>query len=97
MLGFAMRAGKVVIGTDLVIGAIKAKGKGKAELVLISRGASEGTKNKISFKAEFYKVKALVIDLSPEELGSTLGKQSAPVCCAITDDNFAREIVKALS
>ena len=96
MLGFAMRAGKVVVGTDLVIGAVKAKGKSKAELVLISEGASEGTKNKIRFKAEFYRVKALIIDLTPEEMGQTLGKESAPVCLAVTDCNFAKEIVKAL-
>ena len=97
MLGFAMRAGKVVVGTDLVIGTMRAGGKGKARLVLISDGASESTKKKIGFKAEFYKVNTIEIPLSPEQLGLTLGKQSAPVCCAITDDNFAVEITKALA
>ena len=95
MLGFAMRAGKVVIGTDLVIGAIRAKGNGKARLVLISKGASEQTRNKISFKCEYYKVQAILVDLTPDELGQTLGKKSSPVTAAIIDDNFAREISAA--
>ena len=97
MLGFAMRAGKVVLGTDLVIGAIRAKGKGKARLLLISESASEGTRKKLCFKAEFYGVKTCFIDLSPDELGQTLGKKSSPVCLAIIDDNFAEEITKALA
>ena len=97
MLGFAMRAGKIVLGTDLVIGAIRAKGKGKARLVLISDEASAGTKKKISFKAEFYGVKALEIAVTPDELGRTLGKESSPVAIAIIDDNFAEEITKSLA
>ena len=97
MLGFAMRAGKVVLGTDLVIGAIRAKGKGKARLVLISKSASEQTKKKIGFKAEFYNVKTLLIDLTPDELGHTLGKESAPVTAAIIDENFAEQIAKSIA
>lgn len=97
MLGFAMRAGKVVLGTDLVIGAIRAKGRTKARLVLICENASEQTKKKISFKAEFYNVKVRQIDLTPDELGQTLGKISSPVCCAIIDDSFAEEISKAIA
>ena len=97
MLGFAMRAGKVVVGTDLVIGAIRAKGKNRAQLVLICKEASENTKNKLSYKSEFYKINALQIDLSPEELGQRLGKKSSIVCCAITDGGFAEEITKSLA
>ena len=97
MLGFAMRAGKVVIGTDLVIGAIRAKGKGRARLVLISKHASEQTKKKIGFKAEYYKVRTAEIDLTPDELGNTLGKESSPVTAAILDDGFAEERVKSLA
>ena len=97
MLGFAMRAGKVVTGTDLVIGAIRAKGKGMARLVLISKGASEQTRNKISFKCEYYSVPSLLVDLTPDELGQTLGKKSSPVTAAIIDDSFAKEIAKSLA
>ena len=97
MLGFAMRAGKVVLGTDLVIGAIRANGKGKARLLLVCKDASEQTKKKLCFKAEFYEVKTLTIDLTSDELGQTLGKKGSPVCCAIIDDNFADEIAKALA
>ena len=45
MLGFAMRAGKLIIGTDLVCSAMSSKKAPK--LVVVSEGASDGTKKKI--------------------------------------------------
>ena len=56
MLGFAMRAGRVTVGTDAVCTAMAKSGKDRAKLVLISSSASDGTKKKISTKAEFYGV-----------------------------------------
>ena len=47
MLGFAMRAGRVLLGCDIVISAMQNK---KASLVIVSDSASEGTKKKIKFK-----------------------------------------------
>ena len=92
MLGFAMRAGRVLLGTDIVISAMQ---KGKARLIIISEGASEGTKKKIRFKAEFYSVPVIYTTLTAEELGDKLGKSYAPVVLCVTDDGFAREILKA--
>jgi ribosomal protein L30E len=97
MLGFAMRAGKVAIGTDLVITAMRAKGKNGARVVLVANDASEGTKNKLRYKAEFYKIPFYVVDAGQDELGGALGKSFSPVALAILDDRFAEEIVKAMS
>ena len=96
MLGFAMRAGKVVIGTDLVCTSMASKGKSHARLVLLAKTASEGTKKKITFKSEFYGVETRIIDMEGSELGRLLGKLYAPAVVAITDDRFAVEIRKAL-
>ena len=96
MLGFAMRAGKVIFGTDLVCGAMGSRGKDRARLVLISSTASEGTKKKLLHKAEFYGVEALQINIDSDELGRILGKLYAPATVAIIDDRFAEEIRRSL-
>jgi len=92
MLGFAMRAGKVIIGTELVCSALASSGKDRARLVLISSTASEGTKKKLLHKAEFYGVEAITINIDQDELGRLLGKLYAPAAVAIIDDRFAEEI-----
>ena len=97
MLGFAMRAGKVVIGTELVCTSMSARGKNRARIVLISSTASEGTKKKVGFKGEFYGVETRIIDIDGDELGRLLGKLYAPAAVAITDDRFAEEIRLALN
>ena len=94
MLGLAMKAGKVVIGTEQVIAFLQKK---KLHLVLISGNASEGTKKKISFKCEFYKTHNLELTVNTDELGRLLGKTYAPAVVGITDENFANTIIKLLS
>lgn len=92
MLGFAMRAGKVILGTELVLSSISSRGKSRARLVLIASDASEGTKNKILRKAEYYGVEAWTVNIDASELGQLLGKLYAPAGLAIIDDRFAEEI-----
>ena len=95
MLGFAMRAGKVIFGTDTVCSAMAGRGKDRARLVLVSSTASEGTKKKLLQKAEFYGVDALQINIDSDELGRLLGKLYTPATVAIIDDRFAEEIKRA--
>ena len=96
MLGFAMRAGKVIIGTEPVCSAMAKRGKDRPQLVLIAYTASEGTKKKLLTKAEFYGVDALTINIDSSELGRLLGKLYAPATVAIADDRFAEEIRRAI-
>ena len=97
MLGFAMRAGKVICGTDPVCKALAKHGKDKPRLMLIACTASEGTKKKLLHKAEFYGVDAIEINIDQSELGRLLGKLYAPATVAIVDDRFAEEISRAIS
>ena len=92
MLGFAMRAGKVIIGTELICSALAKGGKDRPRLVLIAHTASEGTKKKLLCKAEFYGVEAVTINIDSDELGRLLGKLYSPAAVAIIDDRFADEI-----
>ena len=93
MLGLAMKAGKVVIGTEQVIAFLQKK---KLKLVLVSGNASDGTKKKIGFKCEFYKIPALELTTSTDELGRLLGKTYAPAVVGITDENFSNTITNLL-
>jgi len=94
MLGFAMRAGKLIIGTESVC---RAMAKGLPKLVLVSSAASEGTKKKVTVKCEFYGIPHKELPLEAERLGALLGKAYAPMAIAVTDLGFSVEITKALS
>ena len=91
MLGFAMRAGKIIVGTELVC---KAMPSGRVKLVVISDGASDSTKKKLTVKSDFYGIGSVVADIDTEELARIIGKESAAAAVAVTDDGFAREILK---
>ena len=93
MLGLAMKAGKVVIGTEQVIAFLK---KERLKLVLLSGTASEGTKKKIGFKCEFYKTRVYEVAVDADELGRLLGKTYSPAAVGITDENFSNVIAKHL-
>ena len=93
MLGLAMKAGKVVIGTEQVIAFLQKK---KLKLVLLSGGSSDGTKKKISSKCEYYNVPIFELPIDTDELGSLLGKTYTPAVVGITDENFSRAISKLI-
>ena len=92
MLGFAMRAGKLILGTDLVCRAMPS---GKVKLCVIASGASAPTKKKLTTKSEFYSIPKVFIEKTPEALGALLGKSHPTAAVAVTDAGFASEIIKA--
>lgn len=92
MIGFARRAGKTVIGTELVCRAMP---KGEVKLVVISSTASDSTKKKLTVKSAFYGISWVLIEIDTERLGALVGKGGAVAAVAITDQMFADEVVKA--
>ena len=94
MLGFATRAGKIIVGTDLVCRAMPS---GKVKLVFISGEASDSTKKKLTVKSEFYGIKSLIADIDTEELGRIVGKSSATATVAVTEKMFSEQILKLFS
>lgn len=97
MLGFAMRAGKLLLGTDIVCRAMPKRGTGRILLVAVSCTASLPTKKKLFTKSEFYGIKAIEIPLSVDEIGRVLGKSHPTAAVGVTDSAFAEEILKAAS
>ena len=93
MLGMSRRAGKTVIGADLV--AAKMRGKCKPDLVLVSAAASENTRERMIAKCAYYGVTCAVIDVGGEELSRRLGKTGFTAVVAVTDPGLAKEIANA--
>lgn len=91
MLGLAMKAGKVVSGEFATDKSVKS---GKAWLAIVSEDASDNTKKMFSNMCEFYKVPKIFFG-TKEELGHAIGKAMRS-SLAITDENFAKSIVKYL-
>ena len=77
MLGIAMRAGALTMGTDGVLTAIAA---GKAALVLLDDGASENTKKKFRDSCAFYGVE--LFETAADRLGFAIGKPGR-MCAAV--------------
>lgn len=94
MLGFAMRAGKILIGTDIVCRAM-AKERGAPSLVLVCSDASEGTRKKVFVKSAFYGIVCISLPLCAETLGALLGKTYNPATIAVCDPGFAAQIEAA--
>lgn len=91
MLGLAMKAGKAVSGEFATEKSVK---DGSARLVLVSEDASDNTKKLFSNKCAHYEVPGYVFG-TKEGLGHTLGK-SERSSLAITDENFAKSVIKHL-
>ena len=92
MIGLAMRAGKLVIGTDMICRALPGGG---AALVVLSNTASDGTRKKLSHKCEFYEIELIEVNIDTEELGRLLGKTYTPAAVAVCDSGIAEQIKKA--
>lgn len=93
MLGFAMRAGKLVLGTEQVCLAMAASSRKKRPtLILIASGTSPATYKKIAVKAQFYGIDCRPLPIQLSELGRLLGKTYAPAVVAVVDDGFGQQL-----
>ena len=88
MIGLAARAGKVVSGSDAVIGAIRSN---NVKLLIITRDISRNSLDKILKSMNSDKEITCYSFSTSEELGYALGKPNRTVA-AITDKSFAEGI-----
>ena len=77
MLGIAMRASALTLGTDGVLTAISS---GSAKFVLLDALASDNTKKKFRDSCAFYGVE--LFETAPDRLGFAIGKPGR-MCAAI--------------
>ena len=87
MLGLAARAGKIVSGSDAVIGAIRL---GNVQLLIITKDISRNSLDKILKNMGSGEITCYSFGTS-EDLGFALGKPDRTVA-AVTDKSFAEGI-----
>jgi ribosomal protein L7Ae-like RNA K-turn-binding protein len=91
LLGLAHRAGKVVLGEELVVREIQ---NGRAKLVILAKDASRNTSKKITDKCRYYQVPLRLAE-SRELLGHAVGKE-ARVAAALLEAGFAEKMAALL-
>lgn len=94
MIGICKKAGRLVSGVPIVCDALR---DGKAELVVYASAAAENSVKRVTDKAKSYETEALSLDVTPEELGHSIGKSGAVAAVGITDRGFAEAIKKIIS
>lgn len=90
MLGLARKAGKTVLGTEVICEQMRVKKK--PVLILVSTDASEGTRRRLSHKSSFYSIPCLTVNVASEVLGRLLGTARPLVSVGILDDGFADQL-----
>ena len=92
-LGFARKAGRVLIGTDAVLkGARSAPGR---IAVVLASDASERTRKQINDKCAFYGVHISPASPTGDEIARAVGKRMTVSAAAITDEGLASALITA--
>lgn len=92
LLGLAMKAGKIVFGTDSCIEEIQRK---RVKLVIVATDAAERTKMKLSIICSDNNVAILEFS-TIEELSNAIGRSNKAIV-GIKDINFSNEIKKIIN
>ena len=92
-LGLAKRAGKVIVGTQMVQDAVRS---GKAVLIIYASDISDNSKKKLVNTCAHYSSE-LISYSDMQGLSAALGQKKLITSAAITDENFKLLIKKQLS
>lgn len=84
-IGLARKAGKLAVGADLTVEAVRA---GRARLVLLAADAAENTRKRVCDKCAHYKAACVETAYTRETLGRAVGAGSLS-CAAFLDAGFA--------
>ena len=93
-LGLCRKAGKVVIGTDAVIDALRAKVPPHA--VFAAGDNSENTNKRLRDKCATYAVPLYPLPANGADLARALGKSAKTAAVAVTDEHLCRLVLSRL-
>lgn len=88
LLGIARRAGKLSLGHDAVVDAVR---KESARLIIFAQDLSQNTVEDIRRQAQLVKIQTITILESVESVGLAIGKRVGVI--AVNDDGFAEKMV----
>lgn len=90
-LGLARRCGKLSVGSETVLAAIR-KSKHGNITVILSEDASDRTKKQISDKCAFYGVPLITPGITGDEMASAAGKKMTVSVTAVSEKNLAEAL-----
>lgn len=93
-LGLCRRAGALITGAPMIYEGLR--GKRPPLVVLEASDTSENTHKKLTDKCAFYGVMLVRLDADGETLASAVGKTGVLAAVAVTDENLASLVKKAL-
>ena len=96
LLGFAKKAGKVIIGTDMAVESVRSGRKNAVKLFLLASDASANTEKRINNTSEYYGVPTIVTQAKKSELAHTVGSVSEISVIGVTDKGFADAMLKTV-
>lgn len=88
MLGICRKAGRLAVGSDAAMTAVRSAGGGKAKLLLISSDASARTAKQFIDKCAYYGIPSVRVAADSFAIGHAVGKNAVAVC-AVTDSSLA--------
>lgn len=88
-LGLCRRAGKMTLGSDIVVDSIMS---GESVLVLLASDISLNTEKQIKRNAQLSNVRLIKLKENKEEVSHAVGKFSAVI--SINDSGFAKKIIQ---
>lgn len=89
LLGMAKRAGKLAVGFDATLTAVK---DGKCDLVTLAADASPKTEKECRFAASGTDITVIRLALDRNALASTIGAHKPVAVVAVCDAGFAKAI-----
>lgn len=91
MLGFAVRAGQIALGSEMAVALIR---QGKAAAAVIDTGASENTRKRVTDACAYHHVP--LMELSEGALGRAIGRAGC-VAAAVRKGNVGQAMADILS
>ena len=88
--GLARRAGKIIIGTNMSVTAIRSSSK--PSLVILSSDASENTVKKITDACNYHGISLITPSYTMADLGNAVGQSGGAACITVADDGFAKAL-----
>lgn len=89
LLGMARRAGKLSIGFDASLAAVK---DGKSALLLLAGDASPKTEKECRFTADSFGAKVCTLPYDKAALADAIGMSKPVAVAAVCDSGFAKAI-----
>lgn len=89
LLGLCKKAGKLIIGFDVVMESVKQK---KAYIVVLTKDISNKTLKEVSFVCNKFQMEFVQIDVTLDEIWFVLGKRAGVF--SVTDKGLAEKFLK---